>query len=105
MPVLSPVGQLSPAHLLTLGLPTTDPDESPDAPLSKIILTKVKMTKAGMRDAKLVGVTEVLPASEDGQADKKPTADEDGEERDRENAWVRVCVREALGMSLIFRTR
>lgn len=87
------VAQLSPSHLLTLGLPSHDPDESPDAPLASINLTKVRMAKAGMRDAKLVGVTEV-------QGGNKEEEDVELEEKERENAWVRVCLREALGQSL-----
>jgi len=46
-----------------------------------------------MRDARLVGVTEVLK-EEGGES----TTEEGGEEeKERENAWVRVCLREALG--------
>lgn len=55
------------------------------------------MAKAGMRDAKVVGVTEVLAAEVEGQGGKKGEEDVELEEKERENAWVRVCLREALG--------
>ena len=63
------------------------------------------MAKSGMRDAKLVGVTEVL-ADGGGEEEQKKVDGEEGEveEKERENAWVRVCLKEALGQFKSSRT-
>lgn len=60
-----------------------------DEPLPDVSLRKVKMAKAAMREVKLVGLTEVLV--------EESAVGLSEEEIAREQAWIKVCVREALG--------
>jgi hypothetical protein len=96
---------LSRSHLYTLNVlaPPASPPSSVDAPLPKVQIRKVKMAKAAMRDARRISLAEILPTStmEDTKTNGKKAAggkaEQDQVDLDREDAWVRVCLRESIG--------
>jgi hypothetical protein len=97
-----PVGLLSPSHYASLQLPLPLEDgSSTSAPLPKLDVRKVNAAKLSPKEARAVKLVEVAAAPEpkapnaSSRQDDTPAA----EEPKREDEWLEICLKQALGAS------
>jgi hypothetical protein len=95
-----PVGLLSPSHYASLQLPLPLEDgSSTSTPLPKLDVRKVNVAKLSPKEARAVKLVEVAAAPEpkapnaSSRQDDTPAA----EEPKREDEWLEICLKQALG--------
>lgn len=95
-----PVGLLSPSHYASLQLPLPLEDgSSTSAPSPKIDVRKVNVAKLSPKEARAVKLVEVASVSEPSASEAGGTQEDmPSNEPKREDEWLEICLKQALGM-------